>query len=81
VRLASSSGTTRGLDGEAFALVGNLVADVWDSVGEDGLPDPAVVARVLMGRLSGRRRIVPPAQPRGAVPAPLQQHMRNQRTK
>ena len=49
VRLASSSGTTRGLDGEAFALVGNLVADVWDSVGEDGLPDPGVVARVREG--------------------------------
>jgi glycine hydroxymethyltransferase len=46
IRLATSSGTTRGLDAEAFALVGEMVADVWESVGADGKPDPRVVARV-----------------------------------
>jgi glycine hydroxymethyltransferase len=46
VRLASSSGTTRGLGKEAFAWVGHMVADVWESVDGDGVPDPSVVARV-----------------------------------
>jgi glycine hydroxymethyltransferase len=46
VRLATSSGTTRGLDTEAFALVGELVADVWESASDDGVPASDVVARV-----------------------------------
>jgi glycine hydroxymethyltransferase len=46
IRLATSSGTTRGLGGEHFARIGDSIADVLESVGEDGEPDADVAARV-----------------------------------
>jgi glycine hydroxymethyltransferase len=46
IRLATSSGTTRGLGEEQFERLGNLIADLLESVGPDGVPDPTVIARV-----------------------------------
>jgi glycine hydroxymethyltransferase len=46
VRLASSSGTTRGLNAEHFAQIGGWIAEVLDSVDAEGAPDADVVASV-----------------------------------
>lgn len=46
IRLAASSGTTRGLKSEQFARIGDFIADVLESAGPDGVPDPDVAARV-----------------------------------
>jgi glycine hydroxymethyltransferase len=46
IRLASSSGTTRGLNVEHFTRIAHFIADVLESVGEDGEPEPDVKARV-----------------------------------
>ena len=45
VRLGTSAGTTRGLDTQAFTLVGEIIADLWESVSDDGVPHPNVVAQ------------------------------------
>jgi glycine hydroxymethyltransferase len=46
IRLAASSGTTRGLREEHFKRIGGFIADVLGSAGPDGEPDPDVAARV-----------------------------------
>jgi glycine hydroxymethyltransferase len=51
IRLAASSGTTRGLKSGQFARIGDFIADVLESAGPDGAPDPDVAARVK-GRVS-----------------------------
>jgi glycine hydroxymethyltransferase len=45
VRLGTSAGTTRGLDAQAFMLVGEIIADLWEYVSEDGMPNHNVVAQ------------------------------------
>ena len=46
IRLGTSSGTTRGLDAEAFALLGEMIADIWESIDDDGVIDPNVLTQI-----------------------------------
>jgi glycine hydroxymethyltransferase len=46
VRLGTAAGTTRGLDAGDFRQLGKLIADVWQSAGEDGEPNPGVLESV-----------------------------------
>jgi glycine hydroxymethyltransferase len=46
VRLGTAAGTTRGLDAADFRQLGEMIADVWHSAGENGEPDPGVLESV-----------------------------------
>ncbi len=46
LRLGTSAGTTRGMDAQTFARVGNLIADVLDTASPTGEPDAASIERV-----------------------------------
>jgi glycine hydroxymethyltransferase len=46
VRLGTAAGTTRGLDASDFRQLGEMIADVWRSAGENGEPGPGVLESV-----------------------------------
>jgi glycine hydroxymethyltransferase len=46
LRLGTASGTTRGMDSEAFRQIGNLIADTLDAGTPDKEPGSEILARV-----------------------------------
>jgi len=46
LRLGTSAGTTRGMNKETFIQIGNLIADLLDTVSAKGEPDPITIEKV-----------------------------------